>query len=195
MSGQDLFDFTPPPEQSEGQAIQVNLQHSAMQIASDPNTSAGVLEALARVCSSVVLECIAVNPSTTSAILEVISRHPEPTVRASLADNKNAPLSCLLRLATDEDLDVRFQLAESHHLPIEVLKVLSEDENPYVSWRAERTLDRVLQCQETAMVTWREYRKAELDKRMTEIRSLSEGTPFTFLTKLLSSIYRHARAM
>lgn len=47
-------------------------------------------------------------------------------------------------LAYDEDPTVRFGLAEDYNAPIGVLKILAKDENAYVSCRAQRTLEALI---------------------------------------------------
>jgi hypothetical protein len=65
-------------------------------------------------------------------------------VREAVADHQLCPVSIHLMLADDETVDVRFALAENHNLSFQVLEKLSQDANPYVAYRAERTMRRVL---------------------------------------------------
>jgi len=49
----------------------------------------------------------------------------------------------LWALANDLCCDVRFALAENHNIDSDILATLAEDENPYVAWRARKTLKRL----------------------------------------------------
>ena len=57
-----------------------------------------------------------------------------------IGDHVATPLEVHLLLAVNEDPDVRFALAENHNVPESVLKMLVEDSNPYVAYRAQKTL-------------------------------------------------------
>jgi hypothetical protein len=58
-----------------------------------------------------------------------------------VAEHAATPEVLLLLLAADVDVDVRLALAENNNMPKSVLQLLATDENPYVSSRAQRTLD------------------------------------------------------
>lgn len=47
-------------------------------------------------------------------------------------------------VTADQDPFVRYELAENPRLPLTVLIALVNDENPYVSFRAEQTLEKAL---------------------------------------------------
>lgn len=49
----------------------------------------------------------------------------------------------LWALAHDPCCDVRFALAENHNIDCEILAALANDENPYVAWRARKTIKRL----------------------------------------------------
>ncbi|MFA7341043.1 MAG: hypothetical protein WC028_29940 [Candidatus Obscuribacterales bacterium] len=49
----------------------------------------------------------------------------------------------LWALANDLSCDVRFALAENHNIDSDILAILAEDENPYVAWRARKTIKRL----------------------------------------------------
>jgi HEAT repeat protein len=46
-------------------------------------------------------------------------------------------------LIQDENPDVRYSMAENHKLPSEALEILAKDDNPFVKFRAEKTLARI----------------------------------------------------
>lgn len=164
-------------------------------IASSPNSAPCVLEGLAKVCSQRVLEHIATNPSTPDSILSKLAEHHSSDVRVAVAENHSTPAESIWKLAKDEDPDVRYQLAENHHLPIQVLRFLSEDDNPYVACRAQRTITRVESAIGMDPEDLRAHRRAELKRRISEVRSLDDGTPMHVLNKLFNSLTRYARAI
>jgi hypothetical protein len=172
------------------------LKHNAHMIASNPNTAPSILEGLARVCNSSVLEHVATNPNTPAHILEMLLESPVSEVRAALAENMNTPFHCLWRLVQDEDPDVRYQLAENHNLSHQVLCALTEDDNPYVASRAQQTLERLRRepVPETAK-EWQDFRRAQLNKRIAQMRDLENGTPLSFFSKMFGNIARYARAI
>lgn len=49
----------------------------------------------------------------------------------------------LWALAHDPCCDVRFALAENHNVDCDILAALAEDENPFVAWRARKTIKRL----------------------------------------------------
>lgn len=66
-------------------------------------------------------------------------------VRIAVCHNINTPVEVLQFLAMDEDTTVRFSLATNPRLPLALMHQLENDENPYVAWRASKTLNRVMQ--------------------------------------------------
>lgn len=49
----------------------------------------------------------------------------------------------LWALAHDPCCDVRFALAENHNIDCDILAALVDDENPFVAWRARKTIKRL----------------------------------------------------
>jgi hypothetical protein len=49
----------------------------------------------------------------------------------------------LWALAQDPCCDVRFALAENHNIDCDILAALADDENPFVAWRARKTIKRL----------------------------------------------------
>jgi hypothetical protein len=49
----------------------------------------------------------------------------------------------LWALAHDPCCDVRFALAENHNVDCDILAALADDENPFVAWRARKTIKRL----------------------------------------------------
>lgn len=76
-------------------------------------------------------------------ILERLVYHPCPEVREAVSDNPGLSIEALHHLAHDECADVRYAIAENHNTPSNLLYELGEDENPYVSQRAQHTLERL----------------------------------------------------
>ncbi len=196
MTGSDLSVNLVYPAQP-AQAVQENhFNHAPITIASSPNSSPSVLEGLARVCSTVVLEHIGVNPNTPPSILNMVASHPNIDVKVSVAENRNTPLETLWTLVTDENPDVRYQLAENHQLPMSILEALTDDDNPYVACRAQKTISRVQAIKPApSVVNWKTFRRMELCRRMEEIRQAEESRPIAVVNRLFTSLYRYARAI
>lgn len=112
-------------------------------IASDPNASPLLLNRLARCYEPEVLERIAENPQTDPHTLACLGTVSQAEVRMAVVENGNTPLATLVALAFDESVDVRFRLAENHNVSQQILELLTDDDNPYVSWRAQSTLERL----------------------------------------------------
>ncbi|HEY9788127.1 MAG TPA: hypothetical protein V6D17_22250 [Candidatus Obscuribacterales bacterium] len=86
---------------------------------------------------------IAENMSTPPRVLEQLALSTDPDVRIALADNASTPYDVVRMLTKDENADVRYALAENHNLPRHILQLLIADENPFVSHRAQKTLNRL----------------------------------------------------
>ncbi len=86
---------------------------------------------------------LAENTQTPQHILERLCHRPEIELRLALTENPSTPTSTLTLLAFDRSVDVRFQLAENHNAPLSILQILESDDNPYVSWRAAKTVARM----------------------------------------------------
>lgn len=132
-------------ERERKQALQEEAARIRWLLAVNPNTPAPVLEHLSRDTHTPVLERIGENPRAHVTTLIKLSMHSSHEVRAAVAENTNLSLKTVWRLARDENADVRLRLAESYTVPIAVLRVLSEDENPYVAYRAQITMKRILE--------------------------------------------------
>jgi hypothetical protein len=125
------------------QAMQFTL--AKQRLASNPGTRPEVLDKLAkRADAPPIMERVAENSSTDPATLQELAQHEEPSVRAAVGENQNTPSEVIEELACDHSLDVRYMLAENPATPVDVLEKLANDENPYISLRAQQTLQRVL---------------------------------------------------
>ena len=93
---------------------------------------------------------LAEDEQTPADILAALAYHNDVRVRSAVVDNRNAPIVTLYKLAGDESLDIRYQLAENHRTPARILLVLAGDENPYIRVRANWTLGRLRDVQQTA---------------------------------------------
>ncbi|MDZ4832312.1 MAG: hypothetical protein SGJ27_00790 [Candidatus Melainabacteria bacterium] len=87
---------------------------------------------------------LAESPTATADILAELAMSNFSEVREAVADHHLCPVSIQLMLTDDEYIEVRYALAENHNMPFQVLEKLSQDDNPYVAYRAERTMRRVL---------------------------------------------------
>lgn len=76
------------------------------------------------------------------ALME-LAAHGDVEVRTSVADHQNTSLETVMILAQDESVDLRYAIAENHNVHADVLNVLTGDENPFVAYRARKTLQRI----------------------------------------------------
>jgi hypothetical protein len=90
---------------------------------------------------------IAENSSIPPSMLEQLALHSHPSVREAVADNINTPIDTLWVLSGDECADVRYAIAENHNVPLAILAALTYDENPYISSRAQSTINRLTGAQ------------------------------------------------
>ncbi|HEY9790970.1 MAG TPA: hypothetical protein V6D22_11260 [Candidatus Obscuribacterales bacterium] len=86
---------------------------------------------------------IAENSSIPPSMLEQLALHSHPAVREAVADNMNTPIDTLWVLSGDECAEVRYAIAENHNVPLAILSALSCDDNPYISTRAQSTINRL----------------------------------------------------
>jgi len=123
-----------------------------LRLASIPETSGRILRQLSKhQCESIVVR-VAENSNTPIAVLERLSKHHCSDVRAAVAENPKTTIEMYLSLAKDESVDVRHSLAENATLPLAILAFLCEDENPYVSSRAQTTLERLRRANAPSLV-------------------------------------------
>ncbi|MBA3855465.1 MAG: hypothetical protein C0507_01030 [Cyanobacteria bacterium PR.3.49] len=109
----------------------------------NPSTPARILADLAEGSPTWIQERVAENPSTPQEFLSKLAQHCCSTVRTAVADNASTVHDIIVRLVNDESADVRYAIAENHSMPALVLEALTEDENPYVAFRARKTLLRL----------------------------------------------------
>jgi hypothetical protein len=83
-------------------------------------------------------------------VLAELGEHWQPTIfldenecKIALADDSNTELETLWQLVEDPSEDVRYALAENHNVAEVILEALAVDENPFVAWRAQKTLRRI----------------------------------------------------
>jgi hypothetical protein len=74
-------------------------------------------------------------------LLYRLAADSHPDVRISAGENRRAPQRLMERLSSDQDVDVRHALAENAHTPRFILHKLAQDENPFVSYRATKTIN------------------------------------------------------
>lgn len=121
-------------------------------LASNQNSSTGILNLLARRINTKVQQRVAENTSTDSRTLELLSKHESSQVRSAVAQNKNTLRSTVDSLAGDLSSDVRYAMAEDAGTSTTLLETLAGDDNPYVQERAKRTQSR-LQAEKTLLIT------------------------------------------
>lgn len=109
--------------------------------AGNPETSSEQLARLAASRNHKIRLRVAENSNTPPDILESLAGDEHHDVRLAVAVNQSTPVDITYRLAYDDDVSVRYGLAEDTNVPVGVLKILSKDDNPYVSCRAQKTLD------------------------------------------------------
>jgi hypothetical protein len=120
---------------------QVDCIHVKRLIAASPDTSSSVLHYLIDCGDLFVLEKVAANPSSRTPTLARLCRHEDHQVRMAVAENSSAAQEIYLALCDDPSADVRYTLADNLHAGRTVLERLVQDENPYVSARAQQSLD------------------------------------------------------
>jgi hypothetical protein len=112
-------------------------------IVTNPNTPAKVLTQIAgSETREEILERIAEHPRCPRELMIELANHDSANVRSALIENPNLTASMLETLSKDDCADVRYAVAESYKVGGYLLERLSEDDNPYVSYRANRTLAR-----------------------------------------------------
>lgn len=131
-----------PRELTQSQLLgELNVLHVRRVVAGNPNTPRQVLLRLSEDKSVLIRSAVAANPKTPIELLRVLSDDKSSEVRLAVAENNNAPWDLLLKVAGDTDADVRFGMAENPYMPEDILLSLLQDENPFVAWRALKTLD------------------------------------------------------
>jgi hypothetical protein len=153
-----------------------------LHIATNPNTNPHLLDQLASNAPKHVLMHIAGNPRTSATTLLKLATHPEADVRAVAGEHHRTPKAVRFLLAQDEDADVRYSLAENHNIGTDVLEMLAQDENPYVSSRAQRTLERVVSASSTARGDWKSIEVTTLREKTTN------QSVFMAFSKMLSGM-------
>ena len=117
--------------------------HVRWLLALNPNTPPAILDELYGEGVSTVLERLAENSRTSRDTLSKLACHALVDIRIAAAGNINMPIASIMILTVDDSVDVRVSLAENHNVPIAALEVLASDDNPYVKFRAEKTLARL----------------------------------------------------
>ena len=109
--------------------------------AADPKTPGDQLVSLAHIVTDVsILTYIAGNKNCPKEVLAHLANHESAEVRIAVGENFSTPEYVLAELAVDEDVDVRFNLADNCNLPKKILEILIKDENPWVAWRARKSI-------------------------------------------------------
>jgi len=85
---------------------------------------------------------MAERPSISQQALVALAMSDSIEVRQAVADHPNVPYMTLVHLAQDTSDDVRFHIAGNHNVPDKILARLVDDGNPFVSWRAQKTIER-----------------------------------------------------
>lgn len=85
---------------------------------------------------------VAQNSHTGLEMLDQLLHDPRPHVRAALTRHPNV-INFVWKLVTDSSPLVRYRLAKTPGLPDHVYEALLHDTDPYVSKRAEQSLNRL----------------------------------------------------
>jgi hypothetical protein len=117
--------------------------HIRWLLALNPNTPPSILDELYGEGVNTVLERLAENPRTSSDTLTNLAYQAVVDIRIAAGGNINMPIASIMMLAADDSVDVRLSLAENHNIPFAALEVLARDDNPFVKFRAEKTLTRL----------------------------------------------------
>ncbi len=112
--------------------------------AGHPETPLCVLAELAHSTDHAIRMRVAENKLTPVFIQRMLVKDSHPEVRSALAENPAISEEILWKLAKDEDAIVRFELADNPRMALTILVTLVNDENPYVSVRAEQTVEKIL---------------------------------------------------
>jgi hypothetical protein len=75
--------------------------------------------------------------------LASLAHSSEQEVKTLLTECTSLPAEMFELLASGEDLDIKYGVAENYACPLHILARLAEDENPYVAYRASKTLNRL----------------------------------------------------
>jgi hypothetical protein len=112
------------------------------------STPVDILRKLGESPCAAIRARVAENSATPADLLEILSRDQNSDVRAAVASNPQTPLTLVWELASDASLDVRYAIAGNPLVVLDVLIWLVGDDNPYVSTRAEKTVEAVVtdQC-------------------------------------------------
>jgi hypothetical protein len=125
-------------EQSVKHSFDLDALHIRCIVAANPNTPMDVLAHLAEDSANLVRRHVAENPRTSQAVLKRLAYDHEAEVRLAVAENSCTSPELLARL--DSDADVRYGVAENPHMPMNILADLARDDNPYIRFRALKTL-------------------------------------------------------
>ena len=109
-------------------------------LAGNPNTPARALRRLARSPFERVRLRVAENGNTPDAVLLELLSDENIEVRLAAASNGNVHYGTLTDAIENGDESVRYMLADDQSTPTTLLFSLFFDENPYVAFRAEKTL-------------------------------------------------------
>jgi hypothetical protein len=101
-------------------------------VASNPSTSASILETLSKDKDSDVRNAVARNSSTPANIFEILSKDEDFWVRRAVALNPSTPKHILETLAKDVHSSVRRVVANHPSTPASILETLSKDCEPWV---------------------------------------------------------------
>ncbi|HEY9714743.1 MAG TPA: HEAT repeat domain-containing protein [Chroococcales cyanobacterium] len=108
--------------------------------AGHPNTHETDLRKHARHDHHLIRLRVAEHRNSPLDLLRELAQDDHPEIRIAVAEHPDATDAILRRLCSDKDVDVRYALAENAALATDLLSELADDENPYVAYRARRTL-------------------------------------------------------
>jgi len=119
----------------------MELQTTHVQEAGNPISAPDKLRKLHQSGHYEIRLRLAENEASPPDLLRKLSKDSDPEVRASVANNPSTTHNTLKSLSIDTHDDVRFSMASNPHVPLGILRNFSQDHNPYVSDRAQKTID------------------------------------------------------
>lgn len=119
--------------------LQQGLDEVLRVVASNPEASSQILDAMSVVTNPVVRMEAAANPTSTMDTLDRLIDDADPEVRAAIVRHPDA-IHYVWKLISDPSPLVRYCVAMHNGFPEHVYQALSRDENPRVVRRAKKTL-------------------------------------------------------
>lgn len=145
-------------DQKQLESNELGLDDPQMQIihkviATNDTTPPGILDFLGSVADESVRLRVAENTHSPADTLNKLAQDECVEVRVAVAENGSTTAEIMSILGSDECADVRYAVAENPETPQEILIKLEEDDNPYVSHRAQQTIQKTEPIRNPARLT------------------------------------------